>query len=60
MLLTNFFNPTTYQHNTSLVNLDNDQTRNISKDELLIDKKKMNHICYFYLEKILKKKVLIN
>jgi len=60
MLLTNFYNPTTYQLNTSLVNLDNDQTRNISKDELLIDKKKMNHICYFYLEKILKKKVLIN
>ena len=60
MLLTNFYNPTTYQHNTALVNLDNDKIRNISKDELLIDKKKMNHICYFYLEKILKKKDLIN
>ena len=60
MLLTNFYNPTTYQHNTALVNLDNDKIRNISKDELLIDKKKMNHTCYFYLEKILKKKDLIN
>ena len=60
MLLTNFYNPTTYKHNIALVNLDNDKIRNISKDELLIDKKKMNHTCYFYLEKILKKKDLIN
>tara|TARA_B100001057_G_C22058640_1_gene647429 strand:- start:151 stop:477 length:327 start_codon:yes stop_codon:yes gene_type:complete len=60
ILFINFYKPTTYEHDKTLVELNNNNNFKINNSQLSIDQKRMYHQCYFYIDSIIKERDLIN